>query len=340
MTRALRSKTQKRVEAQSKADGDEEDNGIEVDQVNIDSGVEGSGASDNEGSGMRGKARIGGSADSHDTGSSDGSSLNRALHALHPHNSSSRMNDGSFGETDDDFDDGQSCCGRVSSWCACLPPRSLKQQRQQSQTNSDGKHHHSHRKRRTYRNTSTAKMSLIVGMIWPFLLYIAYFGGIIGYRYSVADTVRYVKNEVLWTKQTQFYVGKSNLQLRHAFGYCDPSFQRNSIELGLEYAETLEFLVNSLLYGNENMKLRAGVHVSDEIYDLSMVNGCVGVATGYYSASDCLSFYNGLFARGWIQGFREYMHTMRELLSLRLGAQCGSRVIQLRHDDHPQRLRG
>lgn len=56
---------------------------------------------------------------------------------------------------------------------------------------------------RSYRNTSTARLSVLARMVWPLALCMFYFGMVFWYRYGVASTAAWVKSEILWSKQAQ-----------------------------------------------------------------------------------------------------------------------------------------
>jgi hypothetical protein len=152
--------------------------------------------------------------------------------------------------------------------------------------------------------------------VWPLLCYVVYFSALYTWRHSVVIDVSYIKSEVLWTKQAQFFVGAVNIHLRNAFGYCNASYVREQLDEALHAEENLDFLQNSLMYGSEAMKVRPGIHTSNEIYHLAMVDGCIPDSPKYYPFADCTTnFYGGIFGKGFMQGFREHGHITRELIA-------------------------
>jgi len=299
--RALRSRVQKKLEAIARAEN-EEDQGIDIENVVVEE-MEGSGPENNLASPRDNNHR--GGISGNNSESSGDSSLN---HALQMYQAKLHNEHGSLGKiehSDDDYEDEKGCC-------SCSSKRNCCTRRHRDEVDEIRTHR---RRRRRYRNTSSARLALLIGMVWPLLCYVAYFGALYSWRHSVADEVRYIKSEVLWTKQTQFYTGEVNILLHNAFSYCIPEFVEHALNESKAVEDSLEFLQNSLMYGSERTTLRAGIHVSDDIYKLAMVDGCTENNGFFYSYNDCKNtFYNGIFGKGFMQGFREFVHLARELI--------------------------
>lgn len=112
----------------------------------------------------------------------------------------------------------------------------------------------------------------------------------------------------------QSYLGRTNYFLREAYAYCAPEYQSRMLQLAQEDTDTLEYLVNSLLYGDKSLNVRAGIASSPDIYRLALVDGCVGIDR-YYTADQCSNFQYGIFTRGWLGGFSEYIHLVRQMIA-------------------------
>lgn len=81
-----------------------------------------------------------------------------------------------------------------------------------------------HGGQRHYRRAASSRNIVLVSMLWPVLLYCAYFVGTYFWRAQLVAFSDFAKEEVLWSKQIQFYSGQLGFNIRSAHAYCAPAF--------------------------------------------------------------------------------------------------------------------
>jgi len=304
--RALRNRVQKKLESIIRSEN-EEDHGIDIETSGLDDEDAGDIDLDgleklNNGAGTPQK-NVSGNA----SVSSSDSSLNRALQAYHAKMQHTLA--GVTEHTEDDFEDEKKCCYCL---CTCCKKRNKTEKSSSVPTivNNIKK-----RRRRHFRNTRTSQLMVLFMMILPLLCYVVYFAAVYQWRYSASTDVLNIKAEILWSKQAQVYLGLLYIYLRDGIGYCDPNYASTALNLTMNSDSNLEYLQNGLMYGANKMSLRPGIHLSNDIYNLAMVNGCVATNDDSYNMSSCEStFYYGIFGKGFMQGFREFLHLSREVV--------------------------
>lgn len=177
------------------------------------------------------------------------------------------------------------------------------------------------RSKRKYSNQRTSSFTVLLGMVWPLSLVMVYFGGTFAWKQSVVEEVKYVRDEILWTMQQRFFLGEVNYYLRDAYAYCDPEYVAAALNRTEHAMDNMEFLTDGLMYGSKVMHLRAGVQFSPALAQIAMVNGCVDHVGEYYNMSQCeRTFYEGLFGKGMMQGFKEFTADVRLLTLQRRAA--------------------
>lgn len=306
--RALRNRVQKKLEAILRSEN-EEDHEIDIDNGGSDDGTEiptseFGGIDKERGQGNNGNTtpRLPGSGNG--SVASTDSSLNRAIQAYHA--KMQHTLSGVAEHSDEHFEEEQTCCRCCRCCVRTSNPKSLL-----PSTVSDIHK----RRRRTFRNTRSSRVTVLLLMILPLLCYVVYFAAVYDWRHMESVSIRNIKAEMLWTKQAEFYTGLNNIYLRDAVGYCDPDFVERSLNLTTSSSNYLEFLQNGLLYGYDDMLLRPGIHLSTDIYNLAMVDGCFEPNNDAYNLSSCeKTFYDGIFGKGFQQGFREYLYLNREVI--------------------------
>jgi len=171
------------------------------------------------------------------------------------------------------------------------------------------------RRQRSFRNTRSTQIMVLLSMILPVICYSIYFAAVYQWRYSASREARNMKAEILWSKQAQVYTGLTNMYLRDAVAYCDPTFMQYSLNMTASSRNNLEYLQNALMYGADEMALRPGIQLSPEVYNLALVNGCVSNNDDAYNISTCqTSFYHGIFGNGFMQGCREFLHLTKQVI--------------------------
>lgn len=210
--------------------------------------------------------------------------------------------------------------------------------------------------KRRFRNKSSAGLALLLRVIWPLLVAMGFFFACFFWRASVINSLDTFRSELLWTKQVELFLGISNsevrivqlallcdclylllffstsfphlvnssckfvflLQLREAFYSDEVLTIERSLEKALYAVNSLDFLQDSLMYGNPALKLRPGLQVDHEIQSIVVNNGCIA-DTSVYSYEECTThFYNGIMSHGLQNGIKEYISLSRTLINKRL----------------------
>lgn len=155
--------------------------------------------------------------------------------------------------------------------------------------------------------SSDTRNKLMVTMLWPLVLFAAYFIALWAYSRAEVDNARYGRAEVLWTSQAQAYARLVNFRVRQGLTYCEPTFLAEQLVLAESNAAFEEVLVDQLLYGSSERQLRPGLQTEPELNDLFTKDGCVDSSGWWYSSQAvCRSFYDNLLTRGLLPAVREF----------------------------------
>jgi PAS domain-containing protein len=171
------------------------------------------------------------------------------------------------------------------------------------------------RKARKYRKATSVRLTMTLAMIWPVLIYVAYFIGTYFWKEDVVQFSRYAKSEVLWSRQAQFFISQLNFCARNAYGYDEPRVVQDGIDCVRSNSVLLSALQDALLYGDTHRDLRPGLQVSKNTFKLFMQDGCVENGDYWYKMEDCKSkFFSGLVGRGLMSAFKEYLQVLDRMM--------------------------
>lgn len=182
---------------------------------------------------------------------------------------------------------------------------------------SSTKHNHTH-KARYYTHASSQRAAIFAAMMWPIVLYAAYFSGVWYWKTSVVDYSRWVRAEVLWSAQVDALTPQIASGMRRMLSYKEAGLV--NWQLSRSYAQLVfyDFIISALAYGDADRHLRPGLQDSESTFDLYLKDGCVENAGYYYRLEDCRhTFQNGLLSDGLLAAAREYTLKARMVFDAR-----------------------
>lgn len=163
---------------------------------------------------------------------------------------------------------------------------------------SDGERLRKRSSQRHYRRAASSRNVVLLGMLWPVVVYCAYFIGSYFWRVQLVTFAAFAKEEVwwacalnsntatnvysfpasrhsqvLWSKQIQFYSGQLGFNIRSAYAYCAPAFVETNLARATKSANLMVQMMDDVLYGSSNpdRSVRPGLQVSSSTFTLMMV---------------------------------------------------------------------
>jgi PAS domain S-box-containing protein len=178
---------------------------------------------------------------------------------------------------------------------------------------------------RQYRRVQSSAFRTLLSLLWPIAAYMGLFGSVFAYKRGLLEDSKWMRSEVLWSRQTEFYLRQVNFRLRAGLAYCEEPYASASLSLAAAAIDFEEALVDEVLYGSPEAarRMRPGLLVSPTYRSLFLENGCVQNDGIFYALDDCTRFYSGLVAKGLLAGFKTYAGLVRKLVTARRAVLAG-----------------
>lgn len=164
------------------------------------------------------------------------------------------------------------------------------------------------------------RLSLLVFFLAPIVACMGALAGLYAWSSAVVRVARYGRDEVLWSRQAEFYVRQLNFRLRYGLAYCEQPWAGSvGLDASMAFLAFEETIVSSVLYGSaeQGRAMRPGAQVSPTTQHLFLVNGCAENGGQFYEMRDCATVAADTVSRGLLEGFRVYVALIRELINRR-----------------------
>jgi hypothetical protein len=129
--------------------------------------------------------------------------------------------------------------------------------------------------RRKFSRDSTGVADLLLKMLWPIFIFVAYYIGMYIQRASVADMASTARISVQWTAELEVLVPSVGYAFRNAVIYSDLKFTKLWLH-DLEYhVDFLDYVIGAITYGDDKVGLPSLVSTSKGAFQLLMKDACL-----------------------------------------------------------------
>ena len=169
--------------------------------------------------------------------------------------------------------------------CPCLvrPVARLLRQRSVESTRATVRR----RSGREYSKAGGETLPLVLRLVWPIAVFLAYYLGAFLWRRTVVTRAEAAHTASLWTAELQLVAPLSGYLLRNALFYDEPRWVAENLNLTAAYAAALAQLADNVAYGNAAMGLPSALGTNQDAYNVLLVNGCVH---NEVSADECENY--------------------------------------------------